>query len=110
MLDYINYYDDVCYLEAYVNSHYPRSIYENDSQKHDVNEFRKADSKRWASRYVLYKCSQNFMNDPLDILESMENDFQINSIFSKQKIIKEHYNNAVEAVVEIKNYLLKRRS
>lgn len=108
--DPINYLDDIGYMESYVKNHFPRETFESDSKRKDVIYFRKADSRYWASHYALFKCSENPIADPIDILEKMENDFQIESIFAKQDINKTHYDNAAEAIAEIKNYLIKRRN
>lgn len=96
-----NYWDDICAIQEYIKKNYSRKA-------SSVNK--KSDSQYWAANKALEECSKNMFRDPWDVLDELIDSFQVNGIFSKQLINKEHYNNATEAVEDIKEFLKRRRN
>lgn len=94
----MNYSDDVCLLMDYVKEHFS---YTQDPV---------TSAKYYAAKEAVFRCSENLMKDPLEVLDTLANDYELKSLFDvKQKINKEEYHNAAEAVRELYNYLLKER-
>lgn len=63
-------------------------------------------SKYWGAMTALNECYEHIEEDCLEILNKYVNNFEIDSIFCKQSINKDHYMNAKEAVQELIDYVI----
>lgn len=104
---YCDYIDDISAIESYVKLTFKidKAVVLAD----DNSIQRKNNSMMWGAYEVVKACTVDLGKDPLDVLDKLINDYQVNSLFSSQKINKDHYDNATLAVEKIKKFLLKRR-
>lgn len=109
-MEEFSYEDDVWAIESFVRDHYPRETRITSNKEQDKLFIRKSNAKYWASRKALEECCKNLMRDPWDVLDEMINNFEVEGIFSKQKLNKDYYNDVSETIQEIQNFLRKRRN
>ena len=102
-----NYLDDIEFLiNVARETFWPKP---SDDRFNNYDEFVSALTSDWAATYAITKCYDNVYRDPCDILEEEANNYQIESTFGKQEINKRTYDTAAQALLFIRNELLKRR-
>lgn len=100
------YQDDIEFLAEYSEKKFPRIFFMDGISK---EELIKRTTTHWASNYVIIKCWDRVGSDPLDVLESVSNEYQIESIFGIQNVNRKNYNDAMNVVEDMRLALLKRR-
>lgn len=104
----MNYYDEIEFLRDYVCSKYNEvSLVELSSVS--LKERRKKSSQHWAAMKALEKCYDHVMDDPIEILNEILNDFNIEATFLNQPINKDHYSTAAQTVDDMIFFLKERR-
>lgn len=104
----MNYLDELEMLRLEVTSKFPEMTIQ-ESEELSLEERRTRSSKHWAVFMALEKCYDCLMTDPLDKLNDILNDMNINATFSKQQINKDHYSDAAEAIEYMINFIKERR-
>ena len=100
------YYDDICFLEKFMKENYQTTYY---SKEYDADYFRKKNIQHWAAYFAIALCYDRTDTDPLDIIEDLSNNYQVDSIFSIQQINKLINQYSYEAIDNMREMLLKRR-
>lgn len=97
----MNYIDEIEWLQMYIFNQYPREEALCSPNEDAITLFRKTDSRYWASRKAIYKCSIDAEKDPLDVLEDLLNEFNVEQLFAKQEINIKHYKVCVDTITNI---------
>lgn len=103
----MSYLDDVEFLREYTMKHF---VLPKITDNCSLEDFRKKNAHFYAASMALKKCYDNLNDDPVDYLDDLENEFSIESIFLIQDINKKFFQDAAEAVGELKRVLKKRRN
>ena len=103
----MSYYDELEMLRIYIAEKFPQlTLTDIDIP---LEKRRKISSKHWGAFMAYSECYNVPFMDPIDKLEYLLNNMNIEATFASQSINKKHYSYAAEAIEEMINFLKERR-